>query len=230
MVLAAAVYGGAFDSHDPFDAVFRDGEVSTAAAEDVAYEYFERFDAGDVAGVVALFGRNATFAVASESDQSFTMSLAEGEERLAWNLAQGTRMRLVNCEGDTDQTTADQAVVTCRHTTVDALAKASAAPGVPTLTTISMTPLGIERLAEEYGQPDFLLTRDWFLRWVVDNHRDGIGAIEDGSWSNLREATENGARRQQYAQEWGQHLYDNGCFFRFADHSYTCVFNGADAP
>lgn len=178
----------------------------------VAEDYFAEFNAGGSEAVMALFTPDATFTVRLIGDQAEPTLRAFWEERLVWNMAQGTIMTPHEC-AVTDE--APGAVtISCEHGTHDAPAQAVGGPyAVPTTTTMKVMPDGIGEFDELYGSPDFTYVGERFDAWMTENNPADALAAGFGNWSSLDEASENGRILAQYAEEWAAELQAAGCTF-----------------
>ena len=176
--------------------------LSVDLALSAASAYFAAFNGGDFDALMALLPSGATF-----SDSiSGTVTRDEWEQRLAWNLAQGTKLAtpdcLVSTDGDPDATT----VVECESATSSAPIQAVGARPVPTTIFISVTPSGIREVREEYGQPDFLAATQPFVSWMAQTHPVDAERVGFGVWGSVTEARENGQLSAEYARRWAASL------------------------
>lgn len=190
---------------EPHDIVERPAEV-TAVSVDLALSaasaYFAAFNSGDVEAVVALFPAGAAFSdsIAGSATRD------EWEQRLAWNLAQGTTLATPDCLVPADDRQDELTVVECQSSTSNAAIDAVGARPVPTTVVLAVTPWGIRELREEYGQPDFLAATEPFMRWMVKVHPTDAERIGFGVWASTDEAWENGQLTAEYARLWAASL------------------------
>lgn len=170
--------------------------------------YFAAFNNGDADAVMALLPLSARF-----SDSFTGISPREvWEQRLVWNMAQGTTLAAPECTA-AEGAPGEQVTVTCETATHNAEIQAASAPPVPTVVTIVITPNGIQDLRERFGQPDFSHASDPFIRWMQNNHPDDVDKIAFGNWDSIEEAQQNGELTAQYAQEWATYLEANNCTY-----------------
>ncbi len=160
----------------------------------VAESYFEAFNAGDEAAVLALFAPDIAISDNFQGD----WNLANWENLLAWNVAQGTTHPDASCS-------AADGTVECRTDNQDALVQASNDIGVPTTVRFEVVDGLIAVLDFQYGQPDFFRVSDPFEAYVDAQHGasdEAIRAKEGWHDTDLAESRLNGAARSQLATEW----------------------------
>ena len=173
----------------------------------VADAYFEAYNAGDTDAVLGLFEADAIFL-----DNFGPLTLADWEQRLIWNAAQGTTLSPAECRlavGPPDAIT-----VTCPHENLDALVQAVGGPPVPISLKLTVTPDGIRTWTFFFGQPDFNTVGVPFTRWMAQNHPEDLVRVGFGNWSSVEEAEQNGLLTAQYANGWATYLDANGCTYR----------------
>ena len=187
------------------DVVNQPADVSAVPIDlalSAASAYFAAFNNGDADAFMALLPAGTTFS------DSITGSATRDswEQRLAWNLAQGTRLATPDCTvpaaGDTGKGTA----VVCESATLDAKIQAVGARAVPTTVLLWVTPNGIQEVREEYGQPDFLRATEPFMLWMGQSYPADAESIGFGVWSSIAEARENGQLTAEYARLWAADL------------------------
>ena len=182
-------------------------EVSTPSAVEVddalstANAYFTAFNSGDANAVMAWFPSNATFA------DNFTGSIPRDswEQRLVWNMAQGTTLDNPDCVA-TDGNATSTWTVTCHSATLNAQIQAIGAHPVPTVVSLSITPNGIEDLNEDFGQPDFLLATQPFMEWMESENPEDASKVGFGVWDSVDQAEANGELTADYSRKWAAYL------------------------
>ena len=202
---AAACTAGQSASAETIEAVAQvdePGSVDQALAAVSAY--FAAFNDGDADAIAALLAEDAEFS------DSFTGSITREawEQRLAWNLAQGTTLASPDCKVSEDGGSAGTAV-RCESATSNAQIRAVGARAVPTSVHFSVSPQGIGQVAEEYGQPDFLQAVSPFMEWMEATHPDAVANLGFNAWTSVDEATANGELTKEYAHLWAGYLETN---------------------
>ncbi len=179
------------------------GSVDRALA--AASAYFTAFNSGDATAVMALLPAGATFS------DAFTGEIGREawEQRLVWNLAQGTRLSSPDCTVPGDGGSEEGTRVRCETATSNAQISAVGARPVPTLVHFTITPNGIQDVREEYGRPDFLQATVPFTEWMERKHPDHARKIGFGAWDSISEARENGELTAEYAHLWAAYLEAN---------------------
>lgn len=175
--------------------------VSVEQALSAATGYFDAFDSGDTNAVLSWFRADAAFS------DNFTgaISRAAWEQRLAWNLAQGTTLDEPDCVAEEPDATGAR-TVTCASGTRNAQIRAVGAHPVLTVVTLTVGPDGIEAFDEEFGQPDFLVATQPFMEWMNATHSRDAGMVGFGVWDSIEEAVANGELTADYARRWAEHL------------------------
>lgn len=182
-----------------------EGSASSAVSVDealtTANAYFDAFNSGDANAVMAWFPSNATFS------DNFTGSVPREswEQRLAWNMAQGTTLDNPDCvatDGDANGTR----TVTCESATLNAQIQAVGAHPVPTVVSLSVTRNGIEDLNEDFGQPDFLLATQPFMEWMDSENPEDASKVGFGVWDSVDQAELNGQLTANYSRQWAAYL------------------------
>lgn len=200
LIVAACNPGAGGDSESDTT----EGSASTVSVEEAlaaANGYFDAFNSGDVNAVLSWFPADATFS------DNFTGSISRDdfEQRLAWNMAQGTTLDHPDClatEGDAS----GSRTVTCQSGTRNAQIQAVGARPVSTLVTLSVTPNGIEGLNEDFGQPDFLLATQPFTAWMESENPADASNVGFGVWSSVDDAETNGRLTADYSRQWAAYL------------------------
>lgn len=170
-----------------------------------ASAYFSAFNRGDADAVMALLPDGAEFA------DSFSGAIPRDawEQRLVWNLAQGTKLAGPNCSVPADGASGVGTAVTCESATLNAQIQALAAQPVPTIVSLLVSPNGIMEVREEYGQPDFLQATQPFMEWMEDQHPDDAGRVAFGAWNSIDQARDSGEQTAEYARRWAAYLEAN---------------------
>lgn len=184
------------------EAVPIDQALSTAAA------YFSAFNSGDANAVVALLSTGATFSdnfVGSITRESW-------EQRLVWNMAQGTTLATPDCTVPADGASGEGMAVRCESATLNAQIQVVAAQPVPTIVSLFVTPNGIQDVREDFGQPDFLQATQPFMQWMDEEHPADAEKIGFGVWDSIDQAQENGELTAEYSRRWAAYLEIN-CIF-----------------
>jgi len=190
------------DAPDAPEIVPVDQALAAAAA------YFAAFNSGGTEAVMELFPLSATF-----SDNFSGATPREGwEQRLVWNLAQGTTLAAPECTA-AEGAPGEPVTVTCETATLNAEIQAVGGPPVPTVVTIAITPNGIQEFRETYGNPDFTHVSNPFVSWVQSNHPEDADKVGFGNWSSIEQAQQNGELTAQYAQEWATYLESKACTY-----------------
>lgn len=208
-VLAAACAAGQPASSDAstteaekpagMEAVPIDQALSTASA------YFSAFNSGDANAVLALLSADATFA------DSFTGSITRDswEQRLVWNMAQGTTLATPDCIVPADGASGEGTAVRCESATSNAQTQVLAAQPVPTIVSLLVTPNGVQDVREEFGRPDFLHVTVPFMEWMEEKHPGAAEKIGFDVWDSIEQARENGELTAEYARRWAAYLEAN---------------------
>ena len=176
--------------------------VSTDLALSTAVAYFSAFNRGDANAVMALFPAGASF-----SDNFNGSATRESwEQRLVWDMAQGTTLAAPGCIMPADGTSGEGTAVRCESATSNALTHVLAVEPVPTVVSLFVTPNGIQDLREDFGQPDFLHVTQPFMQWMEEEHSGDAAKIGFGVWDSLDQARENGELTSEYARRWAAYL------------------------
>jgi len=175
--------------------------VSVEEAQTAANGYFDAFNSGDTNAVLTWFPSNAEFS------DNFTGSIPREswEQRLAWNMAQGTTLDNPDCVA-TDGDANGNRTVTCESGTRNAQIQAVGARPVSTLVTLLVTPNGIETLNEEFGQPDFLLATQPFMEWMASENPEDASKVGFDVWDSVDQAEVNGKLTADYSRQWAAYL------------------------
>lgn len=181
--------------------------ISVDEAVSTANAYFTAFNSRDVDAVKAWFPSNATFS------DAFTGSIPRDawEQRLVWNLAQGTTLDNPDCVAADSDSNGNRSVA-CQSATLNAQTQAVGAHPVPTVVSLLVTPNGIEELNEDFGQPDFLLTTVPFMEWMNAKHPDDAEKVGFDVWDSADQAELNGELTADYSRQWAGYLEMN-CIF-----------------
>lgn len=179
--------------------------VPVDQALSAASAYFSAFNSGDVNAVMALVPAGA------DLSDSITGSITRDswEQRLVWNLAQGTTLAAPNCTVPADGASGEGAAVRCESATLNAQIQALAAQPVPTTVSFLISPNGIQEVREEYGQPDFLRATQPFMQWMEEKHPGDAGKVGFGAWDSIDQARDNGERTAEYVRRWAAYLEAN---------------------
>lgn len=170
-----------------------------------ASAYFAAFNDGDANAITALLAGTVEFS------DSFTGSIPRElwEQRLAWNLAQSTKLASPSCYVRPDPDVDGGTEVACESATSNAQIQAVGARPVPTLVRFSVTPYGISAVREEYGRPDFLQATTPFVQWLEEKHPDAVEQVGFDIWESIDDAEEKGSLTRQYARRWAAWLEAN---------------------
>jgi len=178
------------------EAVPIDQALSTAAA------YFKAFNSGDANAVMALLPADTTFS------DNFTESIRREswEQRLVWNLAQGTTLATPDCTVPADGASDEGTAVRCESATLNAQIQVVGARPVPTVVNLFVTPNGIQDVVEEFGQPDFLHVTQPFMEWMQKKRPGDAEKVGFGVWDSIEQAQENGELTAEYVRDWAAYL------------------------
>ncbi len=172
----------------------------------VSDAYFAAYEAGDVEAMMALFTPDATY-----SGGIGPSTREERRQLLAYKVAEGTAFTARECSVFAESAT--DVTLTCRYGQHEYLAQAVNGPVVPHTMTMVVTPAGVTRLADIFGDPSFNTVYTPFAAWMAVHHPEDAAAVEFGNWSSIEEAGETGLLVAEYADEWASYLEENGCTF-----------------
>lgn len=211
LILLAAVLAGcdagptASAQTTPESVIDTPADVTAIPADlalSAASAYFAGFNNGDADAVTSLLPAGATF---SDSIAG-AITRDAWEQRLAWNLGQGTKLAAPDCSVSDGGASRPGTVVRCESATLNALIQAVGAQPVPTTVVLAIDPNGIQEVREEYGQPDFLRAIEPFMGWMEERHPEQAARVGFGVWESIAEARENGERTAEYARLWAADL------------------------
>lgn len=213
VVFAAACGGGQSASSDPnttrspavtsetgtsvgMEAVPIDQALSTASA------YFSAFNSGDANAVMALLSSGATFS------DNFTGSMTreQWEQRLVWNMAQGTTLATPDCTVPSGGASGEGTAVRCESATLNAQIQVVGAQPVPTVVGLLVTSNGVQNVSEDFGQPDFLQATQPFMQWMEEEFPGDVEKVGFDVWDSIEQAHENGELTAEYARRWAAYL------------------------
>ncbi|HEY7626637.1 MAG TPA: hypothetical protein VH761_06200, partial [Ilumatobacteraceae bacterium] len=184
-------------------------------AMSIAREYVERYNAGDVAGVLALFAPSATFTDRWYGGGNPAGTLEEFALALEWKTAGGTQLIDDTCSGpgpnasaplptqpgSTSVAETDEVTIVCEYGEHDAVTQAASREPVPITLTFVVGADGIHEWNRVIGIPDFVSCCEDFRRWVAALPRD-VGTWDYGVSATADEARAAGELYAHLAEEW----------------------------
>ncbi len=180
--------------------------IDVLDARDVAAAYFEAYNEGDLDAVVAFFEPDAEFL-----GQFGSLTRAEWEQLLVWNLAQGTVLSPPSCLL-ADEFVGVSVRLVCDHGNSGAVTQAVDGPAVAIRLTMTFTPEGISDWKRTFGEgPDFNEVGIPFSEWMTTHHPDVAESVEFGNWNSVEQAERNGILTAQYGAVWRVYLDANDC-------------------
>jgi ketosteroid isomerase-like protein len=175
-----------------------------AEALATAEEYYAAFNAGDLAGMRALF------APGIEMQQGpGALSLDTWEKQTTFFIAEDGTVEVAECTAV--ETVPGVAEVTCPFGDRSSVIDAVDATPVPVVATLRIDDSGITRIVESADIADYAVVADPFEAWVAEFHPDDTQAVSCCAFFSVEEAPERGELRRQYAEEWAAWLEENGC-------------------
>ncbi|HEY7626558.1 MAG TPA: nuclear transport factor 2 family protein [Ilumatobacteraceae bacterium] len=203
---------GPVDTPTTTEEPFRPGDAMSTADD-----YFERYNAGDITGVLALFAPGSTFTDTFGTFVGEPGPIESWALGLEWKLAGQTQLVDRTCSspgpngsaplstqpGPTAGAVTEQLRVVCEYGEHDAVTQAAGRDPVPIRLTLVIGPDGIREWSRVIGQPDFIGCCQDFRDWAESVRRADPDTWDYGvPGASAEEARAAGELYGRLAEEW----------------------------